>query len=525
MILIAAAVLATGIMWYGFVLSVINNPSPPRFVDVVVEGEVLDDGYRLSCIDPSYSIGGTIWRNCLFAIEQDGGEATTNAMVRYDLENGLAEVNWQFVGIDTPEPLPGFTENVALVALPDDSLVIVKETRQIYHLLPEGGVEVLSPFVPEERSFGLEYLENSNQLEMVTVNAQQWLENPPITLHTFSPEGGESTSRELPPLDCEQTDTCRLEFAYREGDVWQLVFVRIAESAIDPAEAARDTIAAEVFIRPEGGEAVNTGRIELRIIDHYLFSDEDDFLWLDEPVLAPVAGNVITWAFEGPPYEWINENWVPLEMPFGDILGDVRPLYEVLASDLAWMPVVEASPPGLSASYSQRLGDNTWVAISGRGEATGLKITNTATEVTQVVSGRDARFTTLGDYALFPSADGGYWFQEDESRYVQLDAQFQRQDALSFNERLARLFGAYHTSDPIARFYEEDGWLKQASVPLMLLLVPLGFAIVAVVVRLTRIEGAGFMPRFIRWAGAVSLIYLLLVLFINSEYTAVINQF
>lgn len=306
-----------------------------------------------------------------------------------------------------------------------------------------------------------------------------------------------------------------------------MVFIRIPPEAINPAEDARDTVSAEVLTRPEGGEAVSTGTIDLRITDHYIFDEQDNFLWPDTSPLVPIAGNVVTFSFRGAPYEWVDGRWVLLEVPFDEIQGSVRPHYQIINGDLHWIPVTETSPPDTRASFSQRMqmGDG-WVAIGTSGELTGIAITDVSANTTQIVSAWDAMFTSIRDYVLLPNAEGGYWFMEDEYRYVRLDSQFRRQDALSFAERLARLFGAYPRYDPIWFFYRENGFMKQITVPLMLFFIPVGFIAVGMVTQiLRRPAGITVRSRFLKWAGAMSLVYLMLVLFLRSEYWATIQMF
>lgn len=510
-VLIVAAMIATVAMWGRFVSVATSNPSPPRFVDVTVNGEAPEGQYRLFCFHEPVSVDGIVWRNCLYEDNLGTEDFTESAVqIRYDFANGRAQVDWFLEGIDP------ISTTDAFMILPDGSFVLSKNGFQLFHLLPEGETLLLYTFDQDEQVAGLGYIEEGGEVsmvEMVTVNFEEADSATPVTIHTVSLNDGEATTRELPLLDCADDEICRLELAYMEDNIWHLVYSR-ASVEIPPDEV----VTVEVFTIPEDseGEITHTQTLELLEGENFTINDDGQFQWLGVLPLVRSGSNEINTIFTGRPFEWVDDSWRQLETPFDPLTPrSINSVYVFRDQVLTWEPQLENLSGDL---YLQRL-DDRWVSVFlNNGN---IQLTDVDSDGFEVVSPWNALFFEY--HSFMPAADGGYWLQESPYRYVKLNENLAREDPLTFSERLARLMGDYHENDSIGSTLQENGFVKQASIPLMLLFMPLGIVLVGVGARL--VGAVGYRRRLILWAGALSLVYVLLVLFLRVEFWVFLREF
>lgn len=466
-LLILASIVAAGVIWGRFIWAV-NQPSSARFMTIQLDGKAAEA--YLFCFDPAFIDGDTLWRNCSYNLVRTETEYhEVNVMVHYDMRSGAAEIHARFPEEDN---LAG---NLALAknAAGDFALVKNEQSAPLYRMNAGGGVERLFTLEANEIPYGLVW--QGDVIEVV--HGPTYSADAVIT--TVQPDG-ETRSREVNLLDCEESEVCRLELAYYEDAAWHFVYSRV------PADiTANEIIAADLLESVESGTPSVIGRLPLDFEHHYTI-EEGQFKWLRyRTYLDGSRANLVMNYYGWQPFEWNGDSWQPLELPPDTPADyDIASHYFLGENHLTWLPKVELTYYSSAYRFNQQ-----WIPLE--------ELVDT-----------DLMISHHYD-VLWPAENGGYWYLGNERSYVQLDPTLERSDGLSFSERLAQLTGDYDPRSSWAWFYREKRTLKMLSFPLLLFFLP---------------AAAGLAARFrgeLSWFSAmryISIAYLLMLLFFRTWF-------
>lgn len=455
-LLIAASLIATAAVWGRFIWAV-DQPTAARFIDIRT-GDSPADEY-LFCFDPSYQQGDVLWRNCSYT-RYESEYQEVNVMVRYDTPTATAAVHAEF-----PE-VYDLANITALAPHENGDFALVKSNDKswLYRMSATGGAEPLFTTGGNELPYGLVW--QGDVIELV--HGQPHSTEAVVT--TVQPDG-ETSSREVNLLTCEESEVCRLEMAYYADETWHFIYSRV------PADvSAEEVVAADLLEGTEADSPVEIGSLPLDFEGHYTLED-GRFAWLRyRTYLDGLRGNLVINYYGWQPFEWNGESWLPMELPPEtpaeyDVISHYRLAGE---NPLEWQPKVE----GLSYEPSFFRLSGSWVEL--KDDIDFLYIYAAGQKADEPVDVDNHR-GIFSDYnVLMRAENGGYWYLGTNRTYVQLDSQFRRADGLSFSERLDQLMGNYDSYSEWQRFYREDGTLKKLSFFVLLFYIPVLYGLVGV---------------------------------------------
>jgi len=448
-VLAAAAVFVVG--WTRFAWQAARSPSPPRYPTFLGDTTSM----LPHCWGAAFSDGESIWRVCGYS---DSLEITDTGLVRFDLARNVAEMRWRFP-TGTRHPVRGLAKRedghlaVVLFETTTDSLVV-------YDVDPAGGMRALP--LPAEA--------------VGTLVQLRW---EPAGLSLVLAERGEATrwslgtdwsSKALPAPPPVEGATHVLAMSYRLPRAWRYLWAAL------PADATAGPVVFQLYEEDEGNVPGLAGKVTLELNAEDAVLASKGYLHLPFDRAPGNVTNLFGRISQLPPLSWNGKTWAPLALPAGLTYDrvDLEADFRMVDGALIWAPrywVHTPAPDGAlpEVGRAARVGDR-WlgIVISERGQ----HLRDVETGVTGPPVTDDNWLTDMSN--IFPSRTGGFDVLGAYGTHVRVSSSLVRADALRPDERIAHLFTRFRIFAPFNDFYLEVPWLKQAVLPILLLLFPFG---------------------------------------------------
>jgi hypothetical protein len=502
------------VAWGRFASSLLLNTPPLNQFSLVEPDGTVQAAPRFICSGAIFQDGDTLYRWPCYYRPQSAGpnDALSLAMGRLNLATGRAEMVWPLTDALGTYPL-AFAKNA------DGRIAIILNalSREFYILRPDGSFDKL-PAPPLSESVethlsGLLWLGDS--LRVVGDRDGQ------TVMEAYGPDGRWQSLDAPPRPDCERHQ-CILQLAYLENGrmtYWYsrvprtvpadttIVTLELLKGADDEKPALAQSMPLSPLRKEESGHT--TGQYLIRT---------DGTVGIFDPIDLS-RGNILNMRLSHIPIVPQDGTWINLPNPpddsFEKLQGVLYPTvlaleqhYRMNGESLEWMPTFSADAL-VSRSNTQAVYlNNHWYALASN--ESGIFARNIGGEAGPVLM--DKRFypdsTNAHTSALLPAPGGGYWLYMDTYGYLKLDGHFQRADAPGLLERIGRLFGdfrRYSQGLGDSDFFRSNAALKQATVPLLLLFLPVAYGVIGLRRRARKPERS--WPEAVR---NLSLVYILL---------------
>ncbi|MBN1562524.1 MAG: hypothetical protein JXA10_01705 [Anaerolineae bacterium] len=493
-IVFALAFVICGMAWLRFFTVAATHPSPVRYMEFVTEtGTHLH--FQQECIGPAFIEIDAVWRYCEY--EEQWG------LVRFDLAAGEALMQW---------PLPEAPDAQILALAPSptsDDFVIAwgsPDLSAIYHIKRAGGVVSLGVPPDVTTITGLMWLEADagGGVELLTPQESTTAtasEQDQYTIFTHD-LAAESASEWLAartfthPVCGWDGYTCVFQLARYTERGWGFISAAIPTQIDDPAAVQVDFNQIDETMR-----GLRIGSVDLVDLDpgQYTISDSGALLRLDT-LFDQAPANRINWAMDAAPLTFPNDFARIFESPSPDA-SFYFSNYAIMDDHLRWIPGLRY--PAFSWYMDE------WVTLqTGEDGVVLAHYTDPAhTEAGDTLTTDAAFIKQSAQTCVLPASDGGYWILGPNGAYLKADEVMSRADSLNVIERVQRSFENFGTLEAVQddAFYREQRALKMAAFPLILLSLPVGYLLVAVV-RQTRPKTRTWITLLLQ----VSAIYVIL---------------
>lgn len=473
--------IATGLWltsWGWLVYHMAIQPSPWQVVtSYYPDGSSARGSFGYRCWGETLVRDDVLWRwPCVHEASAEArpflGESPAY-LVEIDLRQRTARPLAETAGATSRQAIQGLAEHPN-----GDLALMVGSSEQFYHVRPNGrvtGVEFpIAMSADAGMILGLAWV--GDGLEAVFRRDRDGV----VTLFRYQPGQGWQMPRQSAGLSCSAAEVCRLQVAYRENNVWQLLYSRWPRQPVKPA-----TVSVELLLGTLEAAPREIGRVGLQASGSAL---ESQFWMTETGEVGDMAlsidrslGNLIN------PRRWrslplvrgADGAWRPLELPvqalvsqFGRSQPDLESgLYQRGTDRLIWIPQVT----GIDFSGTRAIAhQGVWYHLSissqfgsrlGRlGETPGPSLLNDS-------------FGSAQAAPLAPASDGGFWYVSQYGNHIHVGPDKHRADPLSPAERIWRLNEAgwlYRHA-----FFEEAAGWKVLSGQLMLWTLPIWLLIVS----------------------------------------------
>jgi hypothetical protein len=509
----ALAVVLCLTSWGRFAGSLLVNTPPLNQFSLVEPDGTIRPSPRFICSGAMFQDGDTLYRwPCYYRPQSaDPKDALSMAMGRLNLATGRAEMVWPLTDSLGTYPL-------AFVKAADGRIAIIMNAlkREFYVLRPDGSFDKL-PAPPvsgsvETHLAGLLWL--GDTLRVVGDR------NGQTVMEDYGPNGKWQASDVPPRPECEGSQ-CVLQLAYLDNGTLNYWYSRVPRTA--PPNATTVTLELLIGVGEAKPALAQSMRLSLLRKDEsghttgqYLIR-KDGTVGIFDP-LDLSRGNIFNMRLSYIPIVSQDGSWTNLPNPpddsFEKLQGVLYPTvlaleqhYRIRGESLEWMPSYSADSLNYHTDTQAVYLDKRWYALASN--KAGIFVRNIGGEAGPVLM--DKRFypsvTNAHSSALLP-ADGGYWLYTDSYGYMKLDEHFRRADAPGLLERIGRLFGdfrRYSQGLGDSDFFRSDAALKQATVPLLLLGLPVTYGVIGLRRRARKPERS--WPEAVR---NISLVYILL---------------
>lgn len=461
-LLVIIALIASVVVWLMLINNIMKRAAPPNDFAFYANDIPLND-MDVFCDNYIQDLQLDIWRSCVYS-PHDKVDRTSNqvVMVRYDLNEGRADMNWVFPEVDED------TDMVGAIPLDDGDWVVALLTPEmrtsIYRVLANGGVESLYTSENTDIILGMEQVDEA--VEFVTVSHTDYAEAV-LSVRRLPLVGGDAATRSIEKIDCTNYAVCFPEFAYHDAAGWHVVHIRVAE--LMPRSTSSD-----IVVSSENRQAQITDTIEITEDIHYTLEDSPVYFRHARTLLTETS-NLLFPQFVSMPYESDDVstgNWRAFTTP--DIVN--------LNADRLISADFRLNTDG---TYAMQLHDGFHDGIHARIDDSWLEISNTEGAVTvhqaevaasshAPVMNVDSRFTLAN---LVSRPEGGYYVLYRSASYITLDETFQRIDNPGFLGRLLRLLQA-DLEFSLFEDYTRNPYIRAISLSLMVLGMPIAVLLV-----------------------------------------------
>ncbi len=453
--------------WIRLGWSLRSNPPAARYLTFVTDAGVIP-APELSWTGPAFARGDIVWRAASYNTREAWTEVpfarATIGMVRVDFRRARAEMLWRLPGEgQTPAAVFAFAAHPS----GDAAVIVQRETFDgvgAYRLSARGGVRPLGPplVMTPSQILGVAWV--GEQLEIATRNTRA-----PSAVTVFTSGATDWTRADLAGPNCDESDRCRPQVAYREGGAWVIVRARAPGTPWrdqDPAAPTTLRQRADVLLtrQTDAGAEQTMDTVQLTESEY-----NNDFL-------SCAPGNVVRNAL-GEVYELAEGRVRLVEPPRGvhapwATRARDESLYVIAGEGLTWLPAWRSSERVMRTPAG-------WL-FARQGHGLELRHERSGTG-TVVVASRWPE--TWWQFIAVPAEGAGAWLLDAHGGYARMDASLRRIDAPGVFARLGLLAERFQRFRRYVGF--ERRW-KLAALPMALFLAPLALGIALLVARRRR---------------------------------------
>jgi len=478
----AIVLTAAAVAMWGYSLSklagVASSPSPPRWIDYSDASGKREK--RMFCAKAVLVVGDGAWHMCEpleGSLKQD---AAPPKLCWIDFARRDAVCKWA-TDIDPIRLL-------AVAPHPNGDLAMC-DTDRCVRVHKDGGVSELPAVADWIYLRGLAWVGDQLQVVMAAPRA-------PATIAAAVEDRWSEIGTVSPALDTDEK-TAQPVVAYRAGGAWELLYVRTAS---EPRRGKELPI--EMFAVSQTGQARPLGETTLTLQSH-----------LDSP--RAFLSNL--------PFDGSIGGLMQFMIPFEQLLVRTGDEWSVAYRGDA----VRAMEYARAQAYAIDGAALHWLPQTGHGahlpgKSLSLEPAGNGMRMVDESGGRGPRFggPSWGSLLVLPATDGGYWVTEDDG-VVHLDASYRRTDPLGLFARLRRLDDNFDRLAPWSDFYLDGGAGKRASIPIVLLGLPIAFALAIVAWLIVRRR---VQHSFDICAISAAALYLLLVAIYWGRFGAMLSR-
>lgn len=437
-------------LWIRTLSALALNPIPFRFFEMQVNGERRDGESALFCYGSAFIEADDVWRTCTRNTGQDN---PTINITRFQLNEGVANVIWE-IGQGDLQYLTAFVKQSD-----SDYLFVVGDyaLQTVYRASLDGFLTDLYQ-LENQRLIGLH--QAGDVTELVSVQA----ESNPYQLNIISlGDNVEISSLEL--LDCDLAQDCALDYAEYHDGSWHFMGNRPADVP------AGEPLALEILELHDTAppEVIQT----LPAIENVHYSLEDDGILWTADLLDISAGNVANLYETARPFRLVDDVWQVAELPQNQLNDEqIESLDFINHYRLLDDGGIKVLPSlGININLHYYYVERLW-----------LKFDNLALSIPEVSDAtlryQDVRVNSPRHAVAYTTSAGDFAYLRDGDSYIRFDEHMRPSNGLNLSERVIRAFNTSEGRDIPAQFYRGEGALiKQLSMPILLLFLPLAYLV------------------------------------------------